>query len=77
VTAVFGMPIADLPSDWQPVQAVMVVECMDPDTAVSGAAAMRLSIRVTDTTTIWTAIGMLRSALVDLEQQFAGASREL
>ncbi len=71
MTAVFGLEVDDLPAGWQPVNAIIITECIDlSDEADSGSAMHRLSTRSTPDLTVWSAIGMLEAAAADLKKQY-------
>lgn len=61
---------------WQPAIDWCISQGLDPSLVRQivltgeGTAEVIISIRSTDDLDVWTAIGMLRGALVDLEHQF-------
>jgi hypothetical protein len=68
---VWGLEIGDVPKEWTPIDVLAVVESVvEMDDSTSGPSAMRLSIRATDSMTIWKAMGMLKAVMADLESQF-------
>lgn len=73
----FGVGVGGLPAGWIPTKVISVVECFDPDSTEDGPGALRLSVRASDDLSLWTAIGMLRSALADLDQQYLGTLPEM
>ncbi len=64
----YGLDTGPLPEDWQPVEAVAIVKCFaDDDT---GAGAVKLATRGTESLNIWEAVGMLDCARADLLDQY-------
>lgn len=70
---VFGLKLDEVPEGWRPTKMIAVVECLDPASESGGSGAMRMSTRATNDLTLWSAIGMLRAALADLEQQYVAS----
>ena len=70
----FGLEVADLPDDWRPTSAIVVVESVDLDDDRGGAAVKRLSTRHSEDLDAWKAIGMLQAAAADLTRQFLDAT---
>ena len=67
----YDLDLGELPEGWRALNAIAVIECIDlDDDSPDIPGAKRISIRSTDDLDVWTAIGMLRGALADLEQQF-------
>ena len=78
MTEVLGMKIDDLPEGWMPVNAIVVIECVDlNDDAPDSPGIKRLSTRHTSELDMWTALGMLTAAAADLKQQYIESTEDI
>ncbi len=68
---VSGLEVEGLPENWQPINLIVVIECIDlSEENESGSAMHRLAVRSSADLTLWSAIGMLEATAADLKAQF-------
>lgn len=65
----YGLDLPDLPQEWTPLEAAVVMKCLGADGTV------RLVSRYTPGVSAWEALGMLRAEVINSEQQLWDAWR--
>jgi hypothetical protein len=70
VAEVFGLEVEELPDHWQPVEVLVIVECLDLSSEEGGPAGTQLSTRASRGMVLWKALGMAEAASADLKQQY-------
>lgn len=68
IPTAFGLPMAsDLPKTWIPLEAVVVLECLDE------TGAKQLYVATTESLNPWTMVGMLTGVLDDARIELGSA----